>query len=188
MKMIRQILLLVAVFVCPVSPSALAATVQEIERLPFDEAYRLWLQEQAAVVRNLQNLPVIPSGTTDSKTGKFTPTIFWALTCRLGRDAHIQESFLVSALTTNEWVSMILETSARLCSRFGIESQAAVLFNPEHGYSSPMRDYVLGPKERRSVWLKAMKKSSSQPGGAANGSQPLPSGTNSTSSAADSRR
>jgi hypothetical protein len=185
MKMIHPILLLVAFFVCPVSPPALAATVQEIERLPFEEAYRLWLQERAAVV---PNLPVMPSGATDPKTGKFTPATFWALTCRLGRDAHIQESFLVSALTTNEWVSMILETSARLCSRFGIESQAAVLFDPEHGYRSPMRDFVLGPKERRSLWLKAMKKSNSQPSGAANGSLPFRSETNPTSSAAGSRR
>jgi len=180
MKTIYPIPLVVALFVCPLNPRAQAATTQEIERLPFDEAYRLWLQEQQILV---QHLPVMPSGSTDSKTGKFTPTSFWALTCRLGRDAHTQESFLVSVLTTNEYVSMILETSTGLCNRYGIESQAAVLFDPERGYHNPMREYCLGPKERRSVWLKAMKRPISQP---ADGSQPFRSQTNRTSPAAGS--
>jgi len=174
MKTISSILMLAAFFACPLSPPALAATIQEIEGLPFDEAYQLWLGEQRDLVHHL---PVIPSGTKDLKTGEFTPTTFWALTCRLGRDALAQESFLVSALNTNEYVSMILETSAKLCSRYGIASQAAVRFDPEHGYRLQTIEYGLGPEGRKTVWMKAMKSPASQPVGPADRSQPLRSNT-----------
>lgn len=197
-KTINLILLLGASFIWPIAPPALAATIQEIERLPFEEAYRLWLQEQEALQQHsqaiitygavdaktgkftLSNFPVVQrcpvmimSGSTNPKTGKFTPTSFQALTCRLGRDADIQESFLRSALATNEYVSMILDTSSRLCSRYGIESQATILFDPELGYTSVMRDFVLGPDAQRSIWLKAMVKPMSQPTGPAKGSLPF---------------
>ena len=184
MKTIYPILLLAAFFVCPLNPPALAAT-NEIEQMPFDDAYRLWLHEQRDMV---QRLPNRLSGILDPKTGIFTPTRFWALACRLGRDAHTHESFLVSALATNEYVSLILETSSPLCSRYGIKSQASVLFDPERGYSKPLQSFLFGPKVRQSVWLNVMKKPISQPADPADGSQPIRSETNRTSSAASSRR
>jgi hypothetical protein len=175
MKIIYPILLVVAFCVCPITPEAVATTIQEIEQLPFDEAYRLWLHEQQAMV---QQLPVMLSGSTDSKTGKFTPTSFWALACRLGRDAHTHESFLVSALTTNEYVSMVLETSSQLCTRYGIKSQASVLFDPERGYSQPLQAFLVGPKERRSLWMNAIMRPMAQPDGPTNRSQPIRPETN----------
>ncbi|MCX6929448.1 MAG: hypothetical protein NT154_40475 [Verrucomicrobia bacterium] len=213
MKTIFLTLMLAASFICPVSPPARAATIQEIERLPLDEAYRLWLQEQQALLQRspdiltygstdpktgkftlssfpqLQHSPVIIGlGTTDPKTRKFTPTKFQALTCRLGREAHRHESFLVSALSTNEYVSMILDTSSRLCRRYGVESEAMVLFDPKSGYTCPMRDICSGLDTRRSIWLKAMAKPISQPTGPTNESLPSRSETNQTSGAAGFRR
>ncbi len=176
MRTTYPILLVVAATMCCSIPPTLAATIDEIEQLSFDEAYRLWVPEQQARV---YQVPVRVSGTTDSRTGKFTPTRYWALTCRLGRDAHTHESFLVSALATNEYVSDILETSSRLCSRYGIKSQPEVRFDPERGYSLVMHGgLVLDPKMRRSMWLKAMAKRISQPDGASNRSQPVRPETN----------
>jgi hypothetical protein len=184
MKRISSVLLLLGLFALFLIQPAFAPTVEEIERLPFDEAYQLWVQEQA-VWRLLSSQPTI---VTDLTTGKVTPTTFWALTCRLGRDAHAHEPFLVAALATNECVSKIFETSPALCKKYGVESQAEVAFNPERGYSAPMRGWVSGPDERRKVWLNAINKSTAQPQGAANPSQPVPSETNQTSSAAGSGR
>jgi hypothetical protein len=214
MKTIHLLVLLAAFVICAIAPPALAATIQEIERLPFDEAYRLWLQEQQALAQRfpdfltygytdpksgkftmtsfpvIQHSPVsIMAGSTDPKTGKFTPTSFQALTCRLGRDAHSHESFLVSALSTNQYVSMILDTSSQLCRRYGIESQAMVVFDPKFGYACPMRGgCIFGPDFQQSIWLKAMAKPISQPTGPTNGSQPIRSETNQASGAAGSRR
>jgi hypothetical protein len=213
MKTIVLILVLAASFICPVSPSALAATIQEIERLPFDVAYGLWLQEQQALLQRSPDIPtygsadpktgkftlcsfpqvqhspvIIGLGTTDPKTHKFTPTKFQELTCRLGREAHSHESFLVSALSTNEYVSMILDTSSRLCRRYGVESEAMVLFDPKSGYTCPIRNIGSGLDKRRSIWLKALAKPFSQPTGPTNGSQTSRSETNQTSRVAGSRR
>ena len=191
MKTINLTLLLLASSICNVGLPALAATIQGIEQLPFDEAYRLWLQEKETILQRSASHPssfTIPGGSMDAKTGRFMPSSYQALTCRLGRDAHIHESFLVSALSTNDWVSMILDASLPLCSRYGVESQATVLFDPKHGYTNIMRGYILGADGQRRIWLKAMAKPISQPSGPANGSQPIRTETNQTSSAAGSRR
>ena len=185
MRTTYPILLLVAATMCCSIPPTVAATIDEIEGLSFDEAYRLWVPEQQAQVYQIPSRRI---GTTDSKTGKFTPTRYWALTCRLGRDAHTHESFLVSALATNAYVSEILETSSRLCSRYGIQSQAAVVFDPRVGYISCIMDFAFDQRIRRSTWLKAMAKPISQPDGATNGSQPIRSDTNQAPPAAGSRR
>lgn len=177
MKTINLTLLLAACFMCPAGPPALAATIKEIERLPFDQAYRLWLQEEESLFQRSaspHSAIIITGGSTDAKTGKFTPTSFQALTCRLGRDAHTHEAFLLSALRTNEYVSMILDTSSRLCSQYGIESQATVLYDPKLGYTSVTRDFVLGPEAQRSIWLKAMTKPVSQPTSSAQLARALP--------------
>ena len=193
MERIFCTLLLVGLSALFLSQPAFPATIDEIERMSFDEAYREWLREQEALVQRIkqrtqQGVYAISWGSTDRNTGKFTPTIFYALTCRLGQDAHRHESFLVSALTTNEYVSMVLDASPRLCSRYGVESEAPVAFEPGRGYSIRMRDYSLGPDGRRRVWVEVMKKPIPQPDAAANGSQPVRSKTNSTSSTAGSRR
>lgn len=185
MKVLRSVLMLAALVAASVSPLTAAESIQEIERMPFDDAYRLWLQEQQTVVLKL---PVFPSGSPDPKTGTFTPTTFWALTCRLGREAHMRESFFMSALVTNEWICEILETSPQLCEIYGVKSQASILFDPERGYTCPTRSYIMGPETRRKTWLEAVKKASSQQSGAANRSQPIRSETNRTPSAAGSRR
>jgi len=99
MKTLRLILMLLVCCACSWQPPTLAATIQEIEQLPFDKAYRLWLEEKEIF---LKMLPTEPIGSTDPQTGKFTPTNFWALTCRLGREAQKHESFLLSALTTDD--------------------------------------------------------------------------------------
>jgi hypothetical protein len=185
MRTTYPILLLVAATMCCSIPPTVAATIDEIEGLSFDEAYRLWVPEQQAQVYQIPSRRI---GTTDSKTGKFTPTRYWALTCRLGRDAHTHESFLVSALATNEYVSEILETSSRLCSRYGIQSQAAVVFDSRVGYTSCIIEFGFDQRIRRSMWLKAMAKPTSQPDGATNRSQPFRSETNRTPPAAASHR
>lgn len=161
MNALRQILMFAAIVTISVSPLAAGRTIQEIEQLPFDEAYHLWLQEQKAVAKNLEGFPI---GITEPKTGVFTPATIWVLSCRLGREAHLRESFLVSALATNEWVCEILESSPKLCERYGIESQAPVRFDPEGGYKSVPRSWMDGLDLRRENWLKAIKKTRSQPG------------------------
>jgi len=185
MRTTYPILVVVAATMCCSIPPTLAGTIDDIEGLSFDEAYRLWIPEQQDRV---YQVPVRVSGTKDSRTGKFTPTRYWALTCRLGRDAHTHESFLVSALATNEYVIEILEASSQLCRRYGIQSQAEVRFDPERGYSGVMIQLGFDEKLRRSRWLKAMGKPISQPDGATNGSQPSRSETNHTPPAAGSPR
>jgi hypothetical protein len=178
MRTTCPILLVVATSICcSIAPTG-AAGFDEVERLSFEEAYRIWVPEQQD---HVAKIPVLVSGTTDVKTGTFTPTRYWALTCRLGRDAHNHESFLVSALATNEYVVDILETSSRLCNQYGIKSEAAVWFDPDRGYSSVLIQWRHDPRWRRNLWLKAMHKPASQRDGAANRSQPVHSGTNGTS-------
>jgi len=157
-------------------------TIQEIERLPYDDAFQKW--QQTSEIQYPTNAS-ITFGTTDLKTGKFTATAFWALTCRLGQDAHRHESFLVSTLNTNAQVSLILDSSPVLCSRYAVTSEAMVRFDPKAGYAIVMRNYVSGPEVRQSVWLDAIRKTNFQTNGAGNQSQPIRSGTNGTSSAAD---
>ena len=128
-------------------------TIQEIERLPFDDAFQQWLQ-----VPEIQRQA---GGSTDLKTGKFTPTAFSALTCHLGQDAHLHQSVLVSALNTNAEVSLILDSSPVLCRGYAVNSEATVKFDPKDGYTGVMRGWVSGPEVRRSVWLDAMKKTQS---------------------------
>jgi hypothetical protein len=211
MKMINLMLLLAAASAFIIASTTLAVTTEEIERMLFDQAYGLWLQEQAALVPPavvtysykdpktgqiaLSNFPhvehpsgvAIAIGSTNAKTGKFTPTTFWALTCRLGQQAHNHEAFLRCALATNEWVSAILDASASLCTKYRVESEAVVRFDPNGGYTELMRDYRAGPDTRKEVWLKAAAKVVSQRG-AANGSQPIHVGTNKRSGAAGSHR
>jgi hypothetical protein len=130
-------------------------TIQEIERLPFDDAFQQWLP--ATEIQG-PTPPWTMGGSTDLKTGKFTPTAFWALTCRLGQDAHLHQSFLVSALNTNAQVSLILDSSPVLCRGYAVNSEAMVRFDPKDGYTSVTRGWVSVPEVRRSVWLDAMKK------------------------------
>ena len=211
MKMINLRRMLAASSVCLIASTALAATLQEIERMPFDEAYGLWLKEQGALVPPpvvthsykdtktgqiaLSSFPhaehppaAIAIGSSDPKTREFTPTTFWALTCRLGQEARSHEGFLQGALATNAWVSAILDASASLCTKYHIASQAVVRYDPKGGYTEVMRDWIDGPDTRKGVWLKALAKLDSQPDGSANGSQPIHAGTNTTSGAAGSRR
>ena len=183
MKMINLTRLLAASSVCLIASTALAATLQEIERMPFDEAYGLWLKEQAA-----HPPAAVAIGSADPKAREFTPTTFWALTCRLGQEARNHEAFLQGALATNAWVSAILDTSASLCTKYHVASQAVVRYDPKGGYTEVMRDWIDGPDTRKGVWLKALAKLDSQPDGSANGSQPIHAGTNTTSGAAGSRR
>jgi hypothetical protein len=188
MKSLCRILLLLAFVARFLTPPTLAATIQEIEKLRFEEAYRLWLQQKEALVPKSSDF-AMAFGSTDPQTRKFTPTSFFALTCRLGRDAHVHESFLVKELTTNNYVSMIFDASPRLCSRYEVESEAPVVFDPDRGYSTrPRGGMYLGMDVRRKVWLQAIKKANSQPIGPANGSQPIRSETNQAPPAAGSRR
>jgi hypothetical protein len=191
--------------------TALAATLQEIERMPFDEAYGLWLKEQAALVPPpvvaysykdaktgqvaLSNVPhveqpasAIALGSSDPKTGEFTPTSFWALTCRLGREAPSHELFLRGALATNAWVSAILDASASLCTKYHVESQALVRYEPKGGYTNVMRDWVDGPDTRKEVWLKALAKPAPKPDDPAAGPRPVLSEPNSPPAPAGSGR
>lgn len=161
-------------------------TIQEIERLPFDDAFQQWLQSPE--IQNPDNpLLMYSMAISDAKTGKFTPTPFWALTCHLGQDAHLHESFLISALHTNENVSLILDSSPVLCSRYGVNSESVVKFDPKDGYTFVMRDSIVGPDGRRSTWLDAIKKTNSQTNGAVNQSQPIQPETSGPSSVADKR-
>lgn len=157
-------------------PPTSGATIQDIEKMPFDEAYRQWLKEAEALSqkRELGNY-TLPWGSTDTQTGKFTPTIFFALTCRLGRDAHVNEAFLMKALSTDDWVSMILDASSVLCGRYGVESEAPVVYDSELGYSTrPRGGLYMGPEARREIWLEAVASSNAQQKSSdpANGSQP----------------
>lgn len=158
-------------------------TVQEIERLPYDVAFQQWLQAPEQATTNL----LIEYGSTDLKTGKFTPTPFWALTCRLGQEAHLHEGFLVSALSTNAQVSQILDSSPVLCRRYTINSGAMVRFDPQEGYSVVMRNWVDGPDVRRKVWLDTLR-TNLPPKAAGNPGPPVRPETNGTPPAADGRK
>jgi hypothetical protein len=128
-------------------------TIPEIERLPFDAAFQQWLQDPEQATTNVYTA----FGSTDAKTGTFTPSTFEALTCRLGQEAHLHEAFLASALSTNAQVSAILDSSPVLCRRYAVNSGAMVRYDPNDGYTFVMRGWVDGPDVRRSVWLAAIK-------------------------------
>jgi hypothetical protein len=180
--LIPALVLGVALFAADTRPP----TIQEIERLPFDDAFQQWLRapELTPEIQGTFKLGIM-FGSTDSKTGKSTPTPFWALTCRLGQEAHLHEAFLVSALNTNAQVSLILDSSPVLCRRYAVNSEAMVRFDPTDGYTFVMRDWVDGPDVRRTVWLDALKQTNASPNGAVNQSPPLRPETNETPSAAD---
>lgn len=168
MKPMLQILL-VTCLVSFLLPPTLGATIQEIEKLPFNEAYRQWLKEKKALLQKRKpTFWILPWGSSDPQTGKFTPTTFFALTCRLGRDAHAYEVFLVQELRTNDYVSMILDASSRLCSHYGVGSEAPIVFDPQRGYATRPRGAFMGIDARRRVWLQAIAKSNSQPSSPAN--------------------
>ena len=181
MKTFATILLLAVVVSIPQTARAADSSL-EIERLPYDDAFHQWLQSPE--IQNPTN-DTIMYGSTDPKTGKSTPTPFWMLTCRLGQDAHLNESFLISALNTNAQVSLILDSSPVLCSRYGVHSEAMVTFDPKEGYTIGMRNWISGPEVRQSVWLDAIKKTNSQPNGARSQSHTIRPKTNGTSSAAN---
>jgi hypothetical protein len=157
-------------------------TIQEIEQLPFDDALQQWGQALQSPTNTWNSITL-----TDLHSGRFTPSAFWALTCRLGNAAHLHESSLVSALNSNALVSLILDTSPVLCSKYAVNSEAMVNFDPIGGYTIVMRSDVGGPDLRRSVWLDAIRKTNSQPSGARNPSRAIRPETNGTSSVADTR-
>ena len=145
-------------------------TIQEIEQLPFDDAFQQWGHALQSPTNTWNSITL-----TDLHNGRFTPSAFWALTCRLGNDAHLHESSLVSALNSNALVSLILDTSPVLCSKYAVNSEAMVTFDPIGGYAMVMRSDVEGPDGRRSVWLDAISKTNSQPSSAPpQGSQVAP--------------
>ena len=170
--------------------ASLQALLHNIEQSSFEDAYRLWRQEMKALAtnRNPDGGYSIPgAAVTDDKTGKAIPSRLAALECRLGQEAHLHESFLLEELAADADVHRVLESSQRLCEKYGIHSMALVLFIPGQGYVSRMNNGGI-PQAQQALWLKAMSNAGSQPDGSANGSQPFRSETNSTSPAAGSRR
>lgn len=134
-------------------------SLRDIERMPFPEAYRLWRQERQAWARSRP--AVLPTGATDPKTGRFRPSLFAALTCRLGREAPLHEAFLRRELTKEADVHQILEASPRLCRRSGIVSLAPVVWVPGQGYSLRATDGWV-PQVRQRLWLAALNPKASK--------------------------
>src|ERR687887_2212760 len=82
---------------CVHRPGFSDLSIRDIEEMAFMDAYYLWRQQTSSnAKKNLQLRPdVLVSdmliGTSDPKTGKFTPTRLSALQCRLGQEAHLHE-------------------------------------------------------------------------------------------------
>ena len=82
----------------------------------------------------------------------------------------MHESFLLKELAADPDVHRVLESSQRLCEKYGIQSMALVQFIPGQGYT-PKNDNGCSPQAQQALWLKAMSNAGSQPDGAANGRQ-----------------
>jgi hypothetical protein len=164
---------------------SVAVLLHKVEQSSFEEAYRLWLQEKEALAKNgaSNGFYTIPAGVTDPKTGKFTPSRIAALQCRLGQEAHLHEAFLLKELAADADVHRVLESSQRLCEKYGIYSMARVQFIPGQGYTSKDNNGY-SPQAQQALWLKATTTAGSPPDGAAHGNQPMRSETNVTSPAA----
>jgi hypothetical protein len=173
MNITRFVFLLAGLVGCVHRPTLGELSIPDIEQMAFRDAYRLWRQETDALTqRNRQRLPQgsffdMPLGATDPTTGKFTPNRIAALQCRLGQEAHRHEVFLRRALAEDANVWVILESSRRLCQKYGIFSLAPVLFIPGQGYVPKMNNGCCSQAEQ-ALWLKAMRNGGSQPDGASN--------------------
>lgn len=141
---------------------------REIEQLSFDDAYRLWRQEQDSITgkRSPDGSYSVLVGSTDPETGEFTPSGMAALERRLGGEAHLRERFLREQLTIDAHVHRILEASARLCEKYGIASKAQVVETAEGRYSQRTTD-GWSPQVQQRLWLEAFNGTRSQPDGPA---------------------
>jgi len=178
MKRCLSVLLLAPLLGCLHKQVSPVLSVEHIEQSSFKDVYQFWRREKDSLSR-----PAIPTGSTDSHTGRFTPTTFWVLTCRLGRDAHLHLSFLTKELATDADVHMILEASSPLCDHYGIDSKAQVEFVPEHDYRHRMTD-GWSPQVQQRRWLEAVNRAEFRQDGEVNGTRPIHSDRNRTSSAA----
>lgn len=160
---------------------SLEVLLREVEQSSFAEAYAAWRQEKKALAeqRGTNVFYSTPTGVTDSQTGKFIPSRIAALQCRLGREAHLNESFLLRELATDAEVHQIFESSPRLCEKYGIHSMALVQFNPEQGYINKLNSGY-SPQIQQQLWLKTTANVDLQTDGLTNGSQSIPSGINKT--------
>jgi len=168
-------LLLIALPGCEHPPEVSELSINDIEHLPFMDAYRYWRQEMGTFAEkpSPEGPYIIPTGgVTDPKTGKFTPSNFAALQCRLGKEAHLHESFLMKELAADASVHMILESSQHLCEKYGIHSMALVLLAPGQGYMTRSNNGY-APEAQQDLWLKAMSTANSQPDSARDAASPI---------------
>ena len=175
MKRFLSVLFVIALSGCMHRPTSSEMSTRDIEQLSFSDAYSLWRQERESLAKGCSpnGSYSTPTGVTDPQTGRFTPSTISALTCRLGREAHVHESFLRKELTENADVHMVLESSPRLCERYGIASKAQVLFVPGRGYVHRTTD-GWSPEVQQRVWLEAMDKTASQQTPEGDGPRPAP--------------
>jgi hypothetical protein len=131
--------------------------LKKIEQSSFMDAYNMWRQENESLARNaaISGSYVIPAGVRDPATGRFTPSRIAALNCRLGLEADKHEDFLRKELASNHDVFIILDSSEKLCRKYGITSMAAVVYVPGQGYIEKTNNGY-SPQSRQAVWLKAM--------------------------------
>jgi beta-lactamase regulating signal transducer with metallopeptidase domain len=137
--------------------------LREVEQYSFADAYAAWKQETKALAeqRGTNVSYSTPTGVTD-KTGKFIPSRIAALECRLGQEAHLNESFLRRELVADANLHMILESSPKLCEKYDIYSMARVEFIPGRGYTSKQNS-GWSPQVQQALWLKAMTNALVQP-------------------------
>jgi hypothetical protein len=157
MKCLVSVFLLMTLLGCVHRPALSALSIREIEQLSFDDAYRLWRQEQNSITgqRSPDGAYSVLGGSTDPKTGEFIPSGMAALECRLGGEAHLWERFLREQLTIDAHVHRILEASPRLCEKCGIASKAQVVETSEGRYSQRATD-GWSPQVQQRLWLEAL--------------------------------
>ena len=170
MKRSVALFLIFGVVGCSRRAESPQSALRDVERSSFADAYREWRKEKESLAKNRvsNGSYVIPTGVTDTETGKFTPSRIVALQCRLGQEAHLHESFLLNELAADAAVHRILESSQRLCEKYGVVSTVQVQFAPGHGYVHKARNGC-SPQFQQALWLKGMNNLVSQQDDAASG-------------------